>query len=107
MMPWRPEEPYDSLPLLPPALDLETKAVLRQCVTAHSALAELRKAVELIPNPGMLINTLPVLEAREPRTRLPRRHFATDMRSWKDSVLWVNARSVRARRRRCAPESAA
>lgn len=35
---------------------------LKQCVTARAALAELKQAVELIPNPGMLINTLPILE---------------------------------------------
>ncbi|HMB69098.1 MAG TPA: Fic family protein, partial [bacterium] len=42
-----------------------TKAVLKACIAARSALAELKQAVELIPNPGMLINTLPVLEARD------------------------------------------
>ncbi|MFC1574694.1 protein adenylyltransferase Fic [Gemmatimonadota bacterium] len=61
---WRPDHPYDALPLLPPPMELETKVVLKQCVTARAALAELKKAVELIPNPTMLINTLPVLEAR-------------------------------------------
>jgi len=61
---WQPDRPYDSLPLLPPAVDLETKAVLKQCVVARAALAELKQAAELIPNPTMLINTLPVLEAR-------------------------------------------
>jgi cell filamentation protein, protein adenylyltransferase len=63
-MAWMPTEPYDSLPPLPPSIDLETKAVLKHCVTARAALAELKQAVELIPNPAMLINTLPVLEAR-------------------------------------------
>ena len=61
---WLPERPYDSLPPLPPAVDLETKVVLKQCVTARAALAELKQAATLIPNPTMLINTLPVLEAR-------------------------------------------
>jgi cell filamentation protein, protein adenylyltransferase len=61
---WQPERPYNELPRLPPALDLESKAVLKQCVTARAALAELKQAAELIPNPAMLINTLPVLEAR-------------------------------------------
>jgi Fic family protein len=37
---------------------------LKQCVGARAALAELKQAAELIPNPAMLINTLPVLEAR-------------------------------------------
>ncbi len=61
---WQPSRPYDTLPPLPPVADLETKAVLKQCVTARAALAELKQAAELIPNPTMLINTLPVLEAR-------------------------------------------
>lgn len=61
---WRPDRPYNNLPRLPPALDLESRTVLKQCVTARAALAELKQAVALIPNPAMLINTLPVLEAR-------------------------------------------
>jgi Fic family protein len=61
---WHPDQPYNDLPRLPPALDLEPRAVLKQCVTARAALAELKQAAELIPNPAMLINTLPVLEAR-------------------------------------------
>src|SRR5256885_7268991 len=61
---WHPDRPYNDLPRLPPALDLEPRAVLKQCVAARAALAELKQAAELIPNPAMLINTLPVLEAR-------------------------------------------
>jgi hypothetical protein len=45
-------------------VELETKAVLKGAVAASRALAELKKAVELIPKPDMLINTLPVLEAQ-------------------------------------------
>jgi len=61
---WQPQRPYNDLPRLPPAAELETKTVLKQCVTARAALAELKQAAELIPNPAMLINTLPLLEAR-------------------------------------------
>jgi Fic family protein len=61
---WRPELPYNDLPLLPPTVDLETKAVLKQCIKARAALAELKQAAELIPNQGALINTLPILEAQ-------------------------------------------
>lgn len=61
---WKPDRPYNELPTLPPALEVETRAVLRQCITARAALAELKQAAELIPNQSMLINTLPLLEAR-------------------------------------------
>jgi Fic family protein len=61
---WRPDQPYQALPLLPPASDLETRAVLKRCVGARAALAQLKQATELIPNPEMLINTLPTLEAQ-------------------------------------------
>ncbi len=62
---WSPEKPYNDLPLLPPAVELETKAVLKRCIAARAALAELKQAAELIPNQGMLINTLPLLEAKD------------------------------------------
>ena len=61
---WTPDRPYNTLPPLPPAVDLETKSVLKKCVAARAALAGLKQAAELIPNQSMLINTLPVLEAR-------------------------------------------
>lgn len=55
--------PYNALPPLPPPVDLETKAVLKQCIPARAALAELKRASQQIPNSGVLINTLPLLEA--------------------------------------------
>src|SRR5262245_51660772 len=58
------ERPYNGLPFLPPPTELETKAVLKALVGARTALAELKQAAELIPNQAILINTLPVLEAR-------------------------------------------
>jgi Fic family protein len=61
---WRPDLPFDQLPLLPPTADLETKAILRQCIEARAAVAELKQAALLIPNQAVLINTLPLLEAR-------------------------------------------
>lgn len=61
---WRPDRPYNHLPKLPPSAELDSKTVLKQCVTARAALAELKQAAELIPNPTILINTLPLLEAR-------------------------------------------
>lgn len=61
---WHPDRPYNNLPYLPPAVPLETTAVLKQCITARASLAELKQAAELLPNPAMLINTLPLLEAQ-------------------------------------------
>lgn len=60
---WQPDQPYLSLPALPPKADIETKAILKQCITARASLAELKQAAELIPNQSVLINTLPLLEA--------------------------------------------
>ncbi len=64
-MPWVPQKPFNELPLLPPVEELETKAVLKLCIEARAALAELKQAAELIPNQTMLINTLPLLEAKD------------------------------------------
>lgn len=64
-MTWQPDRPYNDLPPLPPAAELESKSVLKRCIVARAALAELKQAAELIPNQAMLINTLPLLEAKD------------------------------------------
>ena len=61
---WRADRPYNAIPKLPPAADIETRTVLKQCVASRTALAELKIAAELIPNPAVLINTIPLLEAQ-------------------------------------------
>jgi Fic family protein len=61
---WQPDAPYNDLPALPPSHALETHAVLKTCIAARAALAELKQAAELIPNQGVLINSLPLLEAQ-------------------------------------------
>jgi Fic family protein len=61
---WNPSQPFNNLPHLPPGVEIESRAVLRRCIGARAALAELKQAAELIPNQSMLINTLPVLEAQ-------------------------------------------
>lgn len=63
-MPWSPDRPYNDLPALTSLSGLDTKPVLRACIEARAALAELKQAAQLIPNQGMLINTLPLLEAQ-------------------------------------------
>ncbi len=65
-MTWQADQPHNQLPLLPPDADLlETRAVLKACISARAALAELKQAGELIPNQSMLINLLPLLEAKD------------------------------------------
>ena len=57
--------PYNDLPPLPPPVDLiETRTILKRCISARVALAELKQAAELIPNSAVLVNALPLLEAR-------------------------------------------
>lgn len=63
-MGYRSNEPYNNLPLLPPAAALETQVVLRGCITASRALAELKGIGNLIPNQAMLINAIPLQEAQ-------------------------------------------
>jgi Fic family protein len=63
-MMWQPDQPYNYLPLLPPATEFESVAVLKACIPARAALAELKQAGALLPNQGLLINLLPLLEAQ-------------------------------------------
>jgi Fic family protein len=63
-LPWQADRPFNALPGLPPAQELETRAVLRQCILARAALGALKQAALLIPNPSVLVNTLPLLEAK-------------------------------------------
>lgn len=59
-----PSRPYNDLPLLPPKQELETRAILKLCMEARVALAELKQVGESIPNQAVLINTIPLLEAQ-------------------------------------------
>lgn len=60
-----PGLPYNDLPDLPPPAELiETTEILKACIAARVALAELKQAAELIPNSAVLVNALPLLEAR-------------------------------------------
>jgi Fic family protein len=55
---------YALLPL-PPSPEIETMRVLRALLTAHAALAELKGVVTTLPNPGILIRTLSLREAKD------------------------------------------
>ena len=63
-MAFDPRQPYNQLPLLPPAADIESKPLLKACIEARAALAELKSVGALIPNQSVLINTIPLLEAQ-------------------------------------------
>lgn len=58
------KQPYNDLPLLPPGVELETKAVLKQAISANRMLANLRGLAAQIPNQGMLISSIVLQEAR-------------------------------------------
>ena len=65
-MSWQADQAYNELPPLPPSLQLiETIPVLKACISARAALAELKQAGELLPNQDLLINLLPLLEAKD------------------------------------------
>lgn len=63
-MPFDPARPFDDLPALPPTADIESRALLKACIEARAALAELKSIGAAIPNQAVLINTIPLLEAQ-------------------------------------------
>lgn len=63
-MTWSPEQPYNDLPLLPPAVEFETKSVLRGAIRARASLAALDQAAKRMQNPMVLVNSLSLLEAQ-------------------------------------------
>ena len=65
-MTWQADVPFNQLPPLPPAQEVvDSVAVLKACIPARAALAELKQAGALLPNQGLLINLLPLLEAKD------------------------------------------
>ena len=63
-MSFDPRRPHNDLPELPPKADVETKTLLKSCIEARAALAELKSLGAAIPNQAVLINSIPLLEAR-------------------------------------------
>lgn len=61
---WQPDIPFNALPDLPPDVDVETKKVLKLVTEARAALAGLDQAARRIPNPTVLLNAIPLLEAQ-------------------------------------------
>jgi Fic family protein len=61
---WNANVPYNDLPALFPAVEIETIRVLKATIEARAALAALDQAVRRIPNLTVLINVIPLLEAQ-------------------------------------------
>jgi len=64
-MSFKPDKPHNDLPNLPPQNDIETKPILRACIVARAHLAELNASANLLPNQSVLINTIPIMEAKD------------------------------------------
>jgi Fic family protein len=58
------DKPFNTLPALPPAGDIETTEVLKKAISASRAMAELKGVAERMPNQAMLIDSLVLQEAR-------------------------------------------
>ena len=56
--------PYNTLPSLPPKVDLETKAILLKVISASRGLAKLNGAIRKLPNPTLFIDTIHLQEAK-------------------------------------------
>jgi Fic family protein len=65
MSEFNPQKPFNSLAPLPPTKEVETKAVLKKCIEARAAMAALKTLADSIPNQAVLINTIPLLEAKD------------------------------------------
>lgn len=61
---YNPERAYNDLPFLPPKADIETKQILKLAIEANKALAELNFASKMLPDPTVLINIIPLQEAK-------------------------------------------
>ncbi|MCF6280100.1 MAG: Fic family protein, partial [Flavobacteriaceae bacterium] len=64
MRDFKKDEPYNSLPVLPPNIDLETTEILRKAITASRALAQLNGAITNLPNPRLFLDTIHLQEAK-------------------------------------------
>ncbi len=60
-----PNTPWNDIPELPPAADIESRDILRACISAHSELTRANALVKMLPNEAVLVHTLPLQEARK------------------------------------------
>lgn len=64
MKDFKRNEPYNSLPLLPPKAILESTKVLRKTIEASRALAQLNGMLTNLPNPTLFLDTIHLQEAK-------------------------------------------
>ena len=64
MTKFNPDIPWNDLPELPPTVNLESPDILKSCISAMSELSKANALVKILPNEEILINTLPLQEAR-------------------------------------------
>lgn len=55
---------FNSLPPLPPNVDMESKTVLRKVIAASRSLAQLNGAIRNLPNPNLFIDSIHLQEAK-------------------------------------------
>lgn len=56
--------PYNTLPSLPPPVELESREILKQTIASARALADLRGTSSQLPNPRVLVSGILLQEAR-------------------------------------------
>lgn len=61
---FNPNAPWNDIPVLPPAADIESNDILRACIAASSELMRANALVKMLPNDEVLVQTLPLQEAR-------------------------------------------
>ena len=61
---FNPNVPWNDLPEFPPATDLESRAILKACIPAMTELSKANALIKMLPNETVLVNTLPLQEAR-------------------------------------------
>ena len=62
--PNNPEQPWNDLPELPPGADIESNEILKACISARAELSRVNALVETLPNKNILLQTIPLQEAR-------------------------------------------
>ena len=63
-MKFNPLKPYNDLPDLPPRINIETNLILKNTISASRALAELKGALNNLPNPHLFVDTINLQEAQ-------------------------------------------